>query len=140
MNLSMNGLNDKEKRNSKILIAAALLFSAVYLLGVLACQCTWIGDFQFQYHINPKNGVRSSLFVTWIVYIFIFGALGMLPAAVNFLFVQGVWMFLHRGENIPRMHTTEDYHVGGHAAFMSSYAVSAVIGLLHVFNVIHIKL
>lgn len=140
MNLSLNGPTDKEKRNSKILVGAALMFSVVYLLGVLASQCTWVGDFRFQYHINPKTGARSSLFSTWLIYTFIFLVLGMLPAAVNFLFVQGVWLFLHRGENIPRMHTTEDYHVGGHAAFMSSYAVSAIIGLLHVFNVIHIEL
>lgn len=126
------------RRNIIILVTVAIMFSMVYLLFILS-QSEYVGDIEF-IRITNRTGKESSILASLIGYIFVWWVAGMFPAALNFLFMLTVWSILHIKDKDKYNKVHEDYHIGGYASFISSYTVSAILELLHIFGFIKIDI
>lgn len=135
---------EPSERNKRIIAIATGIFWISIVGWVLLESCP-AGPFEFHWIRSGTTGERLPLIANIFLYGIAWAFFSMIPSAWVFLFALFVFFFLHRKDKkLYQRHYyppyEEEMHYGGKLAFALVYITTGALLLLHITNLVEIKI
>lgn len=130
---------EKSIHRNKLIITICVLV-IVFLIAVPILLDSTKNDFLYFHPVRSgQTGEPLGVIPSILLYMLLLWFLGLFPSSVVFLFVIGLYFFLHRkdpqlGSRSYHPKYEEEFFYGGSIAFIASYAMVFLLMLMHISN------
>lgn len=135
---------EPSERNKRIIAIATGIFW-LSIVGWVLLESRPAGPLEFHWIRSGTTGERLPLIANILLYGIALAFFSMIPSAWVFLFALCVFFFLHRKDK--KLHQRhyyppyeEEMHYGGKLTFALVYITTGALLLLHITNLVEIKI
>lgn len=131
----------KNNKKEQIIIISILLLVFLISCYILA-NSEFNNEIKFRWIINQNTGAPISFIGSVVIYILLWGLVGLIPSVAVFLFALLLFCFLYRKAHCSYRKSCfpeyDEFDTCGKIAFVSTYIAAGILLLLHILNIVTI--